>query len=88
MANMRKITSSHGIGPVTQKWLTGARLHFRLLKRLEDSVAMRESAFVEREYRGAQRFRNVFLPALMDLQKRDKAAAPSSITGTSITRQE
>lgn len=69
-ATIRKI-APHGIGPVSRKSLTGMRLYYRVLKRLEASVPMRESAFVEREHRGARRFRNVFLSALMDLRKRD-----------------
>lgn len=64
-------SSPRGIGPVTQKWIIGARLYLSMLKQMEDSVALRESAFVEREYRGARQFKNVALPVLTDVQKSD-----------------
>jgi hypothetical protein len=68
-ASTRKKAPPHGIGPVTREWVKGARKYLRVLKQLQEDVAMRETTFVEREYRGARRFRSVFLSALMDVQK-------------------
>lgn len=69
IASKRNKNSAYGIGPVTKKWLTGARIYYRMLKQLDDDVALREAAVVERKYRYG-RYRNVVLPVLMDIQKR------------------
>jgi hypothetical protein len=68
IASKRKKTSPHGIGPVSRECLKGMRMYYRPLKQLEDNVALREAAVVEREYRFG-RYKNVFLPILMGLQK-------------------
>jgi len=68
IASTRKKTSPRGIGPVSREFLKGARIYYRTLKQMKDNVALREAAVVERECRFG-RYKNVFLPTLMGLQK-------------------
>ena len=67
-ASLRKKPSPRGIGPVSREFLKGARMYYRPLKQMKNNVALREAAVVEREYRFG-RYKNVFLPILMGLQK-------------------
>lgn len=64
-------TTRTGIGPVSSKWLKGARMYHRLLKSLEDSVPGREALFIEREHRGRRAFQNVFMKTLLEVQEQD-----------------